>query len=365
MKNWIRLDCYEATTTTTTTTTREQGLTTATTGITSRGGLNHQQQRSQRRQDSSEEQEQLEDWEAYCWAANTVDVIMFERRMRENDHQNHGHRHHHHPKRRMSCPLHKMIRQRQWSDVIRWMQRDPTQILVQNSQGWSSMTLSLYHSAPADVVTVMLSLLTPSEQIRLLSTPIPNGSRLCLHFAARYATDIETIQQLTESYPDALLVPSEDGILPIDRAIYYRKDASILHYLEQRTKQQRTIEHLRQYNCQLRLTVILCCEAYYGNDSEHPYIQTTGPLLNDPTPMDDEEDDHLCDRTRPTSAWAGESAEGSSIGGKERNGAGLRPPPPEQVAPWIQELYEYCKQRELMGIFWNTLSYVGEYSIPP
>jgi hypothetical protein len=166
------------------------------------------------------------------------------------------------------------------------------------------MTLCLYHSAPTDVISEMLTLVPPSDQKTLLSTPIPNGSRLCIHFAARYANDLETIKLLTEAYPSALLVPSDDGILPVDRAIYYRKDATILKYLETMTKQQRNVEQLQQYNATLRYAVLLACKQQHdhGNDPESIRL--------------------------------------------------------------VHDLYDYCHKREMMGIVWNMLSYVGVQSIP-
>lgn len=213
---------------------------------------------------------------------------------------------------RRRCPLHKPIRQANWSEVSRIMRLDPSQILKQNSHGWSSMTLCLYHLAPPEVISEMLSLLSGEEQRSLLSTPVPNGSRLCLHFAARYADDLEVIKLLTEAFPAALLSPSDDGIIPVDRAIYYRKDAGILRYLEDATKRQRNIQQLRQFNQKLRYTVLLCCERSCQNS-----------LMN------------------------GEGGEDSK----------------DDTKPLAAGLYDICKDREMTGIFWNMLSYVGEANI--
>jgi hypothetical protein len=140
---------------------------------------------------------------------------------------------------------------------------------------------------------------------------------LCLHFAARYATDVETVKLLAEAFPPALLIPSDDGIIPVDRAIYYRKDAKILHYLEKVTKQQRNREQLRYYNRTLRYTVILACQhaPSYKRLQQHPWR----------VPRGEGEDEHVV---------------------------------------LVKELYDYCKEREMMGIFWNMLSYVGVQSIP-
>lgn len=213
---------------------------------------------------------------------------------------------------RKRCPLHKAIRNRQWSVVSGIIQTDPSQIGTTNGHGWSSMTLAIYHFAPLDTISEMLSLLSPQEQAKILSTPVPNGSRLCLHFAARYASNLETIMLLTEAYPAALLVASDDSVIPLERANYYRKDADILRYLELATKKQQDLVNLQKYNKSLRHTVLLACERYRNDQHPNNYYL--------------------------------EEADGNCL-----------------VAC---ELYRYCKDREMIGLFWNVLGYVGVNSIP-
>lgn len=213
-------------------------------------------------------------------------------------------------KPRSKCALHKLIRNREWVEVRRLMRDDPSQLSKTNSHGWSSVTLSIYHIVPVDILSEMMSLLSSEEIVAILSTPVPNGSRLCLHFAARYSNDLEMIKLLTEAYPQALLVTSNDGLTPLDRAVYYRKDAEILQYLQHATRKQQDLENLQNYNKQLRYTVLLACERT-----------------------------QILDQT---------SALGNS------DGANIL----------TQELYWYCKEREMISLFWNVLSFVGVDSIP-
>ncbi len=219
------------------------------------------------------------------------------------------------PRRR--CPLHKPIRNREWLEVRKLMREDPSQLSKMNEHGWSSLTLSIYHIAPVDIIAEMMSILSHEEQVTLLSTPVPNGSRLCLHFAARYANDLEVMKVLTGAYPPALLVKSTDGLTPFDRAVYYRKDAEILQYLEQATKKQQDLENLQKYNKDLRYSILLACERCRDSD----------------------------ERSR--------DSEQSFIFGEI-----------DGTVVLTQELYSYCKEREMISLFWNVLSYVGVNSIP-
>jgi hypothetical protein len=209
---------------------------------------------------------------------------------------------------RKRCPLHKLIRNRRWSEVTDLYRRDPSQINRINGHGWSSLTLALYHMAPVDIITEMLSLLSPGEQTALMSSPVPNGSRLCLHFAARYSDNLEVMKLLTEAYPAALLITSDDGVTPLERAVYYRKDAQILHYLERATKKHQDLVTLHKYNKKLRYTIVMACEK--SRNYNHSFFV-------------------------------------------EGHDQGL-----------ALELYEYCKDREMIGLFWNMLGYVGVDSVP-
>lgn len=212
---------------------------------------------------------------------------------------------------RKRCPLHKSIRNRQWSEVTRLYREEPSRLCNINGHGWSSLTLALYHMAPVDLISEMLSLLSPEEQTTLLSTPVPNGSRLCLHFAARYSDSLDVIKLLVEAYPPALLAASDDGVTPLERAVYYRKDAEILHYLEGATKTHQDLVTLREYNRQLRYTILMACERSRN-------------------------DNHSC-------CILGGHADRSCL---------------------TLELYEYCKEREMIGLFWNVLDFIGVDSVP-
>ena len=274
------------------------------------------------------------------------------------------------PQRRRTgkCPIHPRIRQRKWSEVTRVMKQNPSHyILQQNSQGWSSMTLCLYHSAPLEVISEMISLLSVEDQRTLLSTRIPNGSRVCLHFAARYATNVETLQVLTEAFPPALLMASDDGILPVDRAIYYRKDAAILHYLEQRTKQQRNVQLLKQFNTSLRYTVILACEHFHR---QQPQRQQQQQQCHDDNPPNLHCNYQLVVPHPKKGFSAGccgtrGAPKKVMLGGHEKDDDDeqQQQQQKEQNLWLVKELYTYCKERELKGMFWNVLSFVGVQSI--
>ena len=153
-------------------------------------------------------------------------------------------------------PLHKLIRARSWKLVLPLIRSDPAQILHTNRVGWTSLILSIYHNAPADVIAEMLALVSEADRKELLKTPVPNGSRLCLHFVARFSDNLEVYKLITEPYPKALIVASEDGVRPIDRATYYRKEADILNYLEMATEKE--LHRLR--NQKMQQTVLECCQ---------------------------------------------------------------------------------------------------------
>jgi len=208
------------------------------------------------------------------------------------------------------CVLHKHIRKHTWPLVLTTMKEDPSQICRHNSVGWSSLMLSIYHQAPIYIILAMFNLITRKDRDSLLSTPVPNGSRLCLHFASRYCSDLEVIKLIPESYPPALLVQSTDGVTPLERAIYYRKDESILNWFDSKTRAQKIIYELERYNQRLRDEVVKCCEVRW--------------LMID-------------DR---------ETVRSADTGG------------------FIGQVYGYAKERAMIGLFWDVLSYVGVQSIP-
>eukprot|EP00980_Cylindrotheca_fusiformis_P030765 scaffold25406_cov117-Cylindrotheca_fusiformis.AAC.4 len=204
------------------------------------------------------------------------------------------------------CSLHKHIRNKAWSAVAAHIRDHPCDISKHNRVGWSSLVLALYHNAPVEVIADMLSLVQPDERHRLLSTPVPTGGRLSLHFAARFAQDLEVFKILVEPYPLALAVPSTDGNRPLDRAIYYRQDAQILQYLQDQTKKQLRLIN----NDKLRQVVLECCDT----------------------------------------CWTRQQQVGFVARGKDEH------------FQFVLQFYGYTKEREMIGLFENVLSYVG---IPP
>jgi hypothetical protein len=209
-----------------------------------------------------------------------------------------------------TCPLQKHIRNHSWPLVLSQIKQDPSQICHHNRVGWSSLILAIYHSAPPEIISEMLCLISYKERKTLLSTPVPNGSRLCLHFATRYSSNLEVIISLTEPYPRAVLAKSDDGVTPLDRAIYYRKDKEILNWLEAETQKQKESYEKECYNQKLRAIVVECCQSRWLE------------VCDD-------------DDNKPT------------------NGAEL-----------VVQMYGYAKEREMISLFWSVLSYVGVHSIP-
>lgn len=210
--------------------------------------------------------------------------------------------------RRKRCRLHKPIRNKDWPDVLNLVRIAPRDVCEMNGYGWNSLTLAIYHGAPIEVISEMLSCLSAKERVEVLSSAVPNGCRLCLHFAARYIDNVETFKLLTENYPPALLHVSNDGVSPLQRAIYYRKDREILEYLDSATRKERDRQELRKYNNKLRRTVVQCCEHQLRKN-------------NDPS------------------------------------GAPLS-------VKFVVDLYLFSNEREMIGLFLNVLSYVGIESIP-
>ncbi|CAJ1959677.1 unnamed protein product [Cylindrotheca closterium] len=210
--------------------------------------------------------------------------------------------------RLMKCPLHKHIRNKAWPTVSTFIQKNPQQIGQLNRMGWSSLILAVYHDAPVSVIAEMLSLLTPDERRALLSTPVPNGARLCLHFCARFSSNVETFRLLVEAYPLALVVPSADGNRPLDRAIYYHKDTEILRYLEETTKKQLAFID----NIELRRVILDACALQWNRmqSSNNKPFHFILPVVDD--------------KTR-----------------------------------FVMDIFGYAKEREMIGLFWEILSYVG------
>lgn len=156
------------------------------------------------------------------------------------------------------CRLHRDIRNHKWETVKKTIELDPTTVREYNRFGWSSLLLAIYHQAPEWVIQIMLT--QESDNTDLLSTQLPNGSRLCLHFAARYSDNLEVFKLLVEGFPSATLIPSTDGSLPVERARFYQKDPSIVNYLQKEMTAEQTRRDLQRYNRKLQFTVLLCLE---------------------------------------------------------------------------------------------------------
>lgn len=214
------------------------------------------------------------------------------------------------PPRKPRCPLHKNIRSHRWPTVATLMHHDPSQICRHNSVGWSSLTLAIYHLAPPEIISAMLALISHDQRASLLSTPVPNGKRLCLHFASRYARDLEVIRLIAESYPHALLVKSNDGVTPLDRAVYYRKDGEILSWLGKKTEAQKAIYEIERYNRRLRDVVVECCEVRWANIGDRDGISE------------------------------------------------------DNAVDFVSQVYGFAKERAMIALFWDVLSYVGIHNIP-
>jgi len=175
-------------------------------------------------------------------------------------------------RKRNRCPLHKEIRQKEWPVVLERVRKDSSLIFIMNSVGWSSLTLAIYHGAPPELIMEMLAL-SPSQDLhKLLSTPIPTGRRLVLHFAVRFCKTLEVIQAIAEPHRRALLHKSEDGVTPLDRARYYRQDASILDWLTRATEQEERKWLRQKQNKRLQQEVRCCCHILYksGDRQEFP-----------------------------------------------------------------------------------------------
>lgn len=155
------------------------------------------------------------------------------------------------------CPLHNSIRHHKWDEVLHLIDQQPDWIRRRNRMGWSSLILAVYHQAPTAVIERILRPTPSTNNSDLLALPVPNGSRLCLHFAARYTDDLATLQSIVEGYPAALLQPSADGVRAVERAQYY--DKSFHSYLVTATAQEQARADRHQYNQRLRRMVALCC----------------------------------------------------------------------------------------------------------
>ena len=133
-----------------------------------------------------------------------------------------------------------------------------------------------------------------------------------------YIHDIHEVYQfafsyiwlITESYPKALIAKSTDGVTPLDRAIYYRQDKLILSWLEAKTKIQKTIYEINRYNQRLRYEVVKCCELRWLEIGDNDSISSSN------------------------------------------------------IGDFIAQVYGYSKERAMIGLFWDILSYVGIHSVP-
>ena len=224
-------------------------------------------------------------------------------------------------KKRKHCPIHKLIRSQNWPAVIELAKRNPSLITEVNGVGWSSLILAIYHMAPTEVIAEMLDSLAiydagndtennANTAERLLSQTVPTGNRLCLHFATRFCSSLDVLQLLVDAYPRALLHKSDDGSTPLDRAVYYRKDKSILKWLESATKAEQSIYDLEEYNHQLRNMIWKACKVnhiYYRRHQRSPVNSETQFVLG---------------------------------------------------------LFSYTKEREMIGLFQTVISYVGVRRIP-
>jgi hypothetical protein len=228
--------------------------------------------------------------------------------------------------RKKRCPLHKHIRTQNWSSVMSQMRFDPSLIARRNGVGWSSLILAIYHGAPIDVIAEMLHLCDninkeeedDSSLLSLLSQTVPTGDRLCLHFATRFCTSLEVLKLLTEPYPRALLRKSTDGATPLDRAIYYRKDKAILKWLETATKEEEAVYELEQYNVNLKRQIQDACE-----------LNRVRGYANDNNEVQQRHHQQLSEK-----------------------------------AKFVVKVYTYTKEREMIGLFDNVMSYVGVQELP-
>jgi len=239
-------------------------------------------------------------------------------------------------------PVHKQIREKNWSVVSRQIRNDPSLISDINGVGWSSLTLAVYHKAPTYIIAEMLEFADHHDNNNeecefsysfndginnnnnqkkttevLLSKSVTSGNRLCLHFAACYCDSLEVVQILAEAWPRALLHKSRDGYTPLDRAKHYDKDDKMLNWLEERTKEEKQTYALEQYNCLLKQCVLNACEEHYTQK----IIRGLG---------------------RPTATFR--LLEGD--------------------IQFVVDLYIWTKEREMIGLFQSIMSWVGVYKIP-
>jgi hypothetical protein len=224
-----------------------------------------------------------------------------------------------------TCPLHKVIRSRRWERVHDMVDRDPKTVRQCNRHGWSSLLLAIYHRAPDWILQSMIQSQSssPRDRSELLSRALPNGRRLCLHFAARYSDDLHIIQQLVTAYPPALLLRSDDGGTALDRAKFYQKDTAIIDYLQRATTAEQDRVDLLSYNRTLRATVVWCCSLLNANNSK-----------------DDNDDNN--------------NGNGNEDNDDDNNNI-----------VFVSRLYQHAKEREMPGLFRTVLDYVGVHRLPP
>ena len=254
------------------------------------------------------------------------------------------------------CPLHKHIRNRSWTDqVLPLIKKDPSLIMITNRVGWSSLILAIYHCAPVDVIAEMLALVTNKERINLLSTPVPNGSRLCLHFVARFSDNLEVYKLITEPYPKALVVMSDDGNKPYDRALYYRKNNDILQYLETSTK--REMVHVQ--NIKLRQVVLECCHKYWLLSSSSVSSSSSLPVLSSKFQQQQKQQLLLLQETTTRRNNNNNNNNNNSISTDDDDEEEEVVVVVEEEINFIVNLYSYLREREMDGIFKEILSFIG------
>lgn len=278
-------------------------------------------------------------------------------------------------KQKACRPLHKAIRKHEWDKVMRTIPHlnDPALIARVNGVGWSSLTLAIYHAAPLSVLSAMMMALlciTNNKQkdkqqhslqaekqesvlVTLLSTPVPNGKRLPLHFAVRYYDTLEAIQLLVEPYPRALLARSEpDGNTPLDRAIYYRKDASVLQWLKKETQQQELALQRETMTRLLQQEVRQCCELRH----EEQVVQKQRRLL-----QQQQQVRKCCNLIRHEQQQPSErqTTTTTTTNADDDDDIITTTNDEDAAADFCVQIYSYATERELMGLFDEIVSYVG------
>jgi hypothetical protein len=178
---------------------------------------------------------------------------------------------------------------------------------------------------------------SPRERTDLLSRALPNGRRLCLHFAARYSDDLHIIRLLVTAYPPALLLRSDDGGTALDRAKFYQKDTAIIDYLERATTAEQDRVSLSSYNRTMRATVVWCCSVLNTNNNSKNHVH------DDNDANDDDDNDN-------------NKGDGDNNNKDDDDNNNI---------VFVSRLYQHAKEREMPGLFRTVLDYVGVHRLPP